>query len=155
MVSRTTFRAKGLMRDAAYIRRGNSVIPSARGQNPQLRRKYSGFDHSHGEALRRRWLSPPRGWGLRTPGAKVARHCRARRGPFPEQISMRIKRDQEAGPRFDRMRCSGKPHTACSRLRILRRHGLPMHRDDRSRTRRADSPWSRSGRFHCKHGISG
>src|SRR5882757_7804480 len=115
----------------AYIRRRKLRHTVALGQNPQLRRKYSGFDHSHGEALsgdgfnRREALAYER-QAPRSPGL-VERLS----GPFPEQTSMRRERDRKRVQRFDRMRCSGSPDRLLAPQEFAVATALRMHRDDK------------------------
>jgi len=93
----------------AYVRRRKLRHTVALGQNPQLRRKCSGFDDSHGEPLsgdgfNRREAVAYKRQAPRSPGI-VERLS----GPFPEQTSMRIERDRKRVQRFDLMQCSGSP----------------------------------------------
>src|SRR4051812_40379450 len=115
----------------AYIRRGKRGQPVAPGQNPQLRRKYSGFDHSHGETLsgdgfnRREAVAYER----QAPGPPGI--VERLGGPFPEQTSMRIERDRKRVQRFDRMRCSGSPDRLLAPQEFAVAAAFGMHRDDK------------------------
>src|SRR5258708_37629412 len=77
-----TPRAKGLMRDAGiYPPREASACRRARTKPATSTEIFRILPQSR-RGLERRWLQPPRRLGLRTPGARAARHCPAPPAPI-------------------------------------------------------------------------